>query len=452
MTQSPKTTNLTQLPMNRAILTMAIPASGAMVIESLYHLVDTFWVGKLGALPLAAASATSFVLWMLMSFGDLTGVAANALSAQEVGANRSERVKEHLGQCLSLALILSVAFLLIMLPLRQVLFGWLNLEVEVSSLAVEYLLPWLLGLPVIFSAITVNAAFRGVGDAKTPMLLMGIAVIFNAILDPLFIFGLGPIPGMGLTGAAWVTVAAHAVILAIGLKILRKRELLPRFSLRQLKVPWDDARRIISVGLPIALNGAFFSLIYIGLTWVIASFGSTPIAALGIGHRMEAFPWFIAYGFSIAAASLIGQYVGAGQPEQAEKAAWRTGFVALAFEAVFAVLILIWVEPIVRFFIDDPAVVSQSAVYLRIVAVCWLIGVFEVVLEGAFGGAGDTLPPLLIGVIFTALRIPAAYLFAIVLDGGIVAVWWTIGLSSAVKGALLIFWFKRGKWKRKRLV
>ena len=449
MNRNSKTTNLSELPLNLAIWKMAIPTIGAMLIESLYHLVDSFWIGKLGAVPLAAASATAFFIWMAFSFSDLGGVAANTLVSQAVGAGNTGKIQDYLRRCLVINFFLSLIIMMIYFPLRNMIFVWLGLEYEVITMASEYLTPWLIGLPVLFSVFPVIATFRGSGDARTPMIIMGLMVILNVFLDPLFIFGFGPIPPFGLKGAAWVTVICHFFGLTIGIVILKGRGLFPGFTgFRFFYVALKDLKRVFSIGMPMALNGALFSLTYIGLTWVISFFGTDAVASIGMGHRIESYPWFVSYGFSVAAAALVGQYVGANQPRKAEQAAWKACIFACLLLIPFAVLILFGAEPVIRFFIDDPAVILEASVYLRISAICWLIGVFEVVLQGAFSGSGRTLPPLVIGMPLTVLRIPVSYYFAVVLGFGIQAIWLTIGASTILKGLIMAYWFSRGGWKK----
>lgn len=452
MEAQPKITNLTEMSQNRAILTMALPATAMMLVQSLYYLVDTYWIGKLGASPMAAVSATSFLIWMIFSFGDISGVAANALAARAVGEKRYRQVSEYLRQCLLVSLITGLTVTLVLLPLHAYIFTWLNLEQDVVIYAGQYLLPWLYLLPAMLFSVTIGAFFRGVGDTRTPLLLMIMLVILNAILDPIFIFGFGPVPAMGLSGAAWVTVVNHLAYVIVGAWILYRRGLWPAWSgLGYFMVAAKDLSQIFRIGSPIAMNGVLFSLTYIGLTWVISHSGSPAVAAIGIGHRIEAFPWFVCYGFSVAAASLVGQYLGAGRPMDAESAVWKCVGIAGVFVLLFAILMVFWVEPIVRFFIDDPVVVAEAAVYLRIVSVAWLAGLFEVVLEGAFSGSGNTLPAMVIGVPMTVIRIPLAYVLAMTLEMGALGVWLSIGLTMLIKGVLITFWFTRRRWMKSRV-
>ena len=440
-------TNLTEMPLPRAIAKMAIPSSLMMLAESLYHVVDAFWVGKLGAEPMASVTAVSFILWSLTSVGELGDVAAQTLVAQSVGAGNVERVRNRLRHCLTLAFFLGLALCMLILPLRKTMFDLVGLEPRVIAMASDYMLPWLIGLPVVFLTLPVLAAFRGLGDTSTPLKLMLVIVCVNAWLDPLMIWGVGPFEGLGLAGAAWASIICHVIALGLGAWLLHRRGFFPDLTRRwRGNLHWKWFGKIVSIGLPIASNGVLFSLIYVGLTKVIASFGSAPVAAIGLGHRIESFPYFIAVGFSMAATSLAGQYVGAGRYEDAAHAVWKTCLYCFVAIVPVVAVILVAIEPIVRFFIDDPAVVAICSEYLRIVGICWLIGFLEIVLTGAFSGVANSMPALLICTPLTAMRIPLAYLLAVTLDWGPSGVWWAIALSSVAKGLLMAFWFSRKRW------
>jgi len=452
MSEKPKITNLTEMSLNKAILTMALPASGIMLLESLYQFVDSFWIGKLGQIPLAAVSACTFLLWMFFSFGDIGNIAGSALTARAIGAGDEHKIQDYFRQCMVVNFVTSVILMIVILFIMDHIFVILGLEPDVVSQAGEYFMPWVLSLPIILLAMLMSAVFRGSGDTKTPMYLSIVLVVINAILDPVFIFGFGPIPAMGVSGAAWVSVVNHFVFVGLGYHILNKRQLWPKWlGLRSFMMSKEHLLQIVKMGLPMALNGALFSLTYVGLTWVIAHFGSASVAAIGMGHRLESFPWFVSYGFSVAAASVVGQFLGANKPKVAEWAVWKTAMLAGLVISIFVVAMWFWVEPVVRFFIDDSAVVFEASRYVRIASVCWLVGVLEVVCEGGFSGAGHTLPTMLIGVPLTVARIPVAYFMAITLDMGIIGVWYAIGGTMIAKGLLMAYWFRRGGWKTSKV-
>ena len=207
--------------------------------------------------------------------------------------------------------------------------------------------------------------------------------------------------------------------------------------------------RISRIGAPIAAAGIIFSLTYMALTRIVAGFGTAPIAALGIGHRLEGIAYFAAVGFSVASATLVGQNLGANQPQKAERAAWMTlGFASIIL-FVACIVYFVFAGPIYRFFIDDPLVIQEGIKYLRIVAIFEIFLGFEVILEGAFSGAGNSIPPMTISVPITVLRIPLSMLLANYFNLGSTGVWWAIATTTGAKGIVMAIWFKRGKWKTK---
>ena len=203
------------------------------------------------------------------------------------------------------------------------------------------------------------------------------------------------------------------------------------------------AARIARIGAPIAISQVSFCVVYMALARVIARFGTPAVAAVGIGHTCESVAYFVSAGFSFAAATMVGQNLGARRPDRASRAAWVACGYALGPAALVAALMLAAPAALARFFIDDPAVVEIAVRYLRIVAVSELFLVFEIVLEGAFGGAGDTLPPLLVGGPLSIARVPAAYLLSVSLGWGIDGVWWAVTISTVLKGTLMALWFRR---------
>ena len=208
---------------------------------------------------------------------------------------------------------------------------------------------------------------------------------------------------------------------------------------------------LVRVGAPIAASAFLFSLIYIFLTRVIADFGSPAVAALGIGHRVEGLGYYICVGFAASASTLVGQHLGAGQAKEAAQAARLATTYALVVVTAICVATFIFAAPIMGLFADDPLVIAEGKSYLRIIAALGFGMAFEVVLEGAFAGAGNSLPPMLISVPLMVLRVPLAFYLVRSLGYGIDAVWWVISATTLLKGLLITGWFARGRWKRTKL-
>jgi len=444
-----KVTNLTKISMNRAILMMAIPATGSMLIESLYQVVDIFWIGKLGTVPVASSTAASFFLWFLFSLANIPAIAANTLVSQAVGSNALSRTALHVRNCVKISLIISFVLMSVCFVSYRIVAELLGLEPVVIDGIEDYITPWLLFLPVVMLMMPLISAIRGSGDAKTPLLISIGCVCLNLVLDPLLIFGFGFFPKLGLAGAAWASVICHLVGVVLAIMVLKKKTMwLIRPGSQSQFLEWRSVKRIFAIGLPISVNGIVFSGTYAGLTAIIAGFGTVSVAAIGIGTRIEFVPWYINYGFAIAAATLMGQYLGADQVDKAEQISWRSCQLALIANILFFVVIWTGSDFIIGFFTTDILVIRETSVYLKIISVCWLIGVFEVVLEGAYSGAGYTIPAMVVGVTLTLLRIPIAYFLAVKTEFEVISVWLAIGSTMVLKGAILGIWFKTGRWKQ----
>jgi putative MATE family efflux protein len=281
-------------------------------------------------------------------------------------------------------------------------------------------------------------------------------VALNAGLVPCLIFGWGPFPALGVAGAGLATVIAHCVGLAVklaraggnGIELVASlRERLARTG----RVASPSPLMIGRIGLPVAFTGLWICAVFVLLTRLITRVGTEPLAALSIGHRLESVPYFACVGFSGAAAALVGQNLGAGRPDRAERAAWGTvGYCAILILAVCVVYFFL-PEALLGLFTSDPAVIDIGVHYLRVVALVEVFMGIEIVLIGALSGAGDTAVPMLITSLFAAARVPAAALLSGPLGLGVDGIWIAICGSVVVRGILMTAWFRTGRWKRRRL-
>ena len=435
---------ITQGPLDRAILTLAGPAVGTTLFQVLFNITDTFWVGRtLGAVALAGVSIASYSVWVMVSIGELVGVGLTAVSARRHGEGDPTAAARAAGTGLVLAALLGIAVgvagILLLPPLLDVM----NAAPDVASVARDFLVVQFAGAFLVYGYFVVAATFRSAGDTRTPFVLLGASVLLNVVLDPLLILGIGPFPELGVYGAALATVLTRALACVVGLVLLvRRRMILADWSTR-------TARTIARVGAPTMLTGVLFSLIYIWLARVTASFGTPALAALGLGHKIEGVNYMICIGFAIAAETVVGQNLGAGQPARARQAGWTTARFALLPAAAIAIVFLAVPEALVRIFTDDPPTIAAAALYLRAVAIAQLALPFETVLEGALAGAGFTLWPMAAVVSLNALRIPLAPLVAA--EWGLAGVWWLLSLTAMARAAALVAFWRWGRWRESRV-
>jgi putative MATE family efflux protein len=297
---------------------------------------------------------------------------------------------------------------------------------------------------LIFGYFAIDAAFRAAGDTRTPFLLLAVSVIAALLLDPVLILGWGPAPELGIAGAAIATIITRGSAFVLGLILLARRSMIRLVGPSERSIPL-----IARIGLPTAATGVIFSLIYVLMTRTTTQFGTAALAALGIGHRVESWAYMVGVGFGAAAAAIVGQNLGAAQVKRAERAGWiTTGFASVVGVAA-GVVEIIFAEQFASLFTNDPAVIALGASYLRICALSQAFVGAELVLEGALGGAGHTLPPMLTSTTLTALRIPLAAWAAA--RWGIEGIWWVICLTATARGIAMIVLWRLGRWQRKSL-
>ena len=429
-------------PLPATIARVALPSVASSLLMTLFFSVDTFWIGtRVGATGLAAASTAVFWIWLLVSIAEMVSVGLTAVASRRHGEGRGAEAARIAGDALVLTLVLGTLCAILGLVLLPHLFAVMHTPPEVTALGMRYLGTYLLGAPLIFGFFAVDAAFRAAGDTRTSFLLLSASVGVTLVLDPLLIVGWGPIPAMGVAGAAIATVCTRAVAFALGLIIVGRRGVL-----KVGRPDWRVLATIARIGLPTAVTGVVFSLIYVVVTRTATQFGTPALAALGIGHRVESWLFMIGVGFGAATAAIVGQNLGAGRSDRAERAGWiSVGFCTL-FGVVACVVELAAPEWFASIFSHDPAVIAEASRYLRIAAISQLGICAEIVLEGALGGAGYTLAPMLTSTLVTASRIPVAAWAAA--RFGSAGLWWTIALTALGRAIGMMLIWRSGRWKR----
>ncbi|HEX6614775.1 MAG TPA: MATE family efflux transporter [Gemmatimonadales bacterium] len=439
----PTAAGITAGPLRPAILRLALPAVGTTLFQVLFNITDTFWVGRtLGADALAAVSLASYVVWVIVSIGELVGVGLTAVAARRHGEGDPASAARATGTALAMAVALGVVVgaggVLGLAPVLELM----DATGPVAELAREFLVVQLVGAILIYGYFVVTAAFRSAGDTRTPFVLLGASVLLNLVLDPIMILGWGPMPALGVYGAALATVLTRGLGFLAGIELLRRRGGIA------LAFTVPVARTIARIGLPTMLTGVLFSLVYMLLVRIVGRFGTPAIAALGVGHKIEGISYMICIGFGLAAETLVGQNLGAGRPERARRAGWLTTRLASVPAWGLAALFLAVPGALVGVFTDDPGVIRDGSLYLRAAAVAQLAMAFETVLEGGLTGAGYTLLPMIAVVGISALRIPLADLVAG--PFGLEGIWWMLALTAMARAAAMTSLWQWGRWERAR--
>lgn len=434
---------LTQGSISKALIKLALPIMGTSFLQTAYTITDMFWIGKIGTKAAAAVGTGGFFTWLAMAFIMLSKVGAEVGVAQSIGRSDIKEAKRYIRHTIQLNVFLAILYSIVLIVFRDSLIGFFNLgDTEVIEMATTYLVVVSLGLVFYFINPVLTGILNGYGDSKTPFYINMIGLIVNMVLDPLFIYGIGPIPRMGVKGAAIATVIAQAAVtLAFIIRIVfAKLELFN--DVKFLKAPdMDHMGHIIRLSLPVALQNALFSIIGMFIAKIIANWGPTPIAVQKIGSQIEAISWMTAGGFSTALSAFVGQNYGAKKWDRI----YKGYFVAIGLVSIVGVgatlLLTLGARPVFSIFLSEEEAVAQGITYLKILGLSQLFMCIEITTAGAFNGLGKTVPPSIVGILFNALRIPAAMLLSTPNMLGLNGVWWSISISSIFKGIILTSWF-----------
>jgi putative MATE family efflux protein len=438
--------------LNRAILLLAIPMVLEMVLESLFAVVDVFWVGRLGADAVATVGITESMLALVFAVGIGLSLSTTAMVARRIGEKDPEDAAISGVQAIILGLAVSVAMGVPLGILAPHLLRAMGAPPTVVAMGSGYARIALGGCGAIVMLFLNNAIFRGAGDAAIAMRLLWVSNILNLILDPCLIFGLGPFPRLGVTGAALATFSGRSIgVLYQFYRLLRGTErihILARHLRLNVQVLW----RLLRVSLTGILQFTIANASWIGLVRIISLFGAASVAGYTVAIRIVIFFVLPSWGLSNAAATLVGQNLGAKRPDRAEQAVWRTGFYNMIFLGTIGVFFFVFATPAVKLFIHDPAVTPIAATALRILS-CGNVGyAYGMVMLQAFNGAGDTVTPTIVNFFgFWVLELPLAYWLAVRdgfhAPGAIMA----IVIAECSIAAASIVLFRRGRWKKQQI-
>ena len=438
--------------LNRAILLLAIPMVLEMVLESLFAVVDVLWVGRLGANAVATVGLTESLLSLVFSIGIGLAMSTTAMVARRIGEKDPVDAAIAGAQAIFLGLLVSLAIGVPAFIFAPQLLRLMGASPEIVATGAGYARIALGGCGAIVMLFLNNAIFRGAGDAAIAMRLLWVSNILNLILDPCLIFGLGPFPRLGVTGAALATFSGRSIgVLYQFYRLMKGTERLripPSLLRLNPRVMW----RLIRVSLTGILQFAIANTSWIALVRIVSVFGAAALAGYTIAIRIVIFVILPSWGLSNAAATLVGQNLGAGHPQRAEQAVWRTGLYNMLFLGIIGVVFIFSATPLVRLFTHDPAVVPLAASALRILSYGNIAYAYGMVMLQSFNGAGDTLTPTIVNFFgFWLLEIPLAWWLALQQGLRSTGVFLSIVIGQAAVAVAGIVLFRRGKWKKQKI-
>jgi MATE family, multidrug efflux pump len=438
--------------LNRAILLLAIPMVLEMVLESLFAVTDVFWVGRLGANAVATVGMTESMLALVFAIGLGVAMSTTAMVARRIGEKDPEDAAIAGVQSIVLGLAISVAIGIPAGIFAPELLRAIGASPEIVASGSGYARIALGGCGAIIMLFLNNAIFRGAGDAAIAMRLLWVSNIINLILDPCLIFGLGPFPRMGVTGAALATFTGRSIgVLYQFYRLLKGTERIHVMT-RHLRVNLRVMVRLLRVSFTGILQFAIANTSWIVLVRIISLFGAVAVAGYTVAIRIVIFFILPSWGLSNAAATLVGQNLGAKKPERAAKSVWQTGFYNMVFLGVIGLFFIVFATPVVRLFVSDPAVVPIAAAALRTFS-CGNIGyAYGMVMLQAFNGAGDTLTPTIVHFFgFWVLELPLAWCLAVPVHLHSEGVFLSIVIAECSIAMASMILFRRGRWANKQI-
>jgi putative MATE family efflux protein len=438
--------------LNRAIVLLAIPMVLEMVLESLFAVVDVFWVGHLGANAVATVGLTESLLSLVFAVGFGIGLSTTAMVARRIGEKDAPGAAVAGVQAIIIGLATSILFGVPCWIYAPRLLELMGASPEIVATGSGYARVALGGCGAILMLFLNNAIFRGAGDAAVAMRLLWVSNIINLVLDPCLIFGWGPFPKLGVTGAALATFTGRSIgVIYQFYRLLRGTERI-HIMVSQMGVSARVLLRLLRVSFTGILQFTIADVSWIGLVRIVSLFGSAALAGYTIAIRILIFVILPSWGLSNAAATLVGQNLGAKQPERAEQSVWRTGLYNMIFLGSVGVFFIFFAEPIIHLFTSDPAVVPLAVSCLRILSYGNIGYAYGMVMLQAFNGAGDTITPTIVNFFgFWLTELPLAYVLAVPLGFRTHGAYYAIVIAEGAIAAAGVLLFRRGRWKRQQI-
>jgi putative MATE family efflux protein len=444
--------DFTETSLGRAIFILAVPMVLEMIMESVFAVVDIFFVSKLGSDAVATVGITESVMTVVYAIGVGLAMATTALVSRRIGEKKKKEAGVVAFQAILIGVIVSI---LIAIP--GILFATLFLKLMggTDKMATEgFMFPAIMfgGNMVIMLLFIINAVFRSSGDAAISMRVMWFANIINIILDPLFIFGVGPFPELGLMGAAVATTIGRGSAVIYQFYLLFNGKYRIRLYWDSIKIKFNVMLDLLKISAGGIIQNLIATSSWILMVRIIAVSGPDAIAGYTIAIRIILFLLLPAWGLSNAAATLVGQNLGANHPDRAEKSVWITSYVNMIFMGVMGTILAIFPEFFISLFINEIAVVENGTIALRIISLGFLFFGMGMVMVQGFNGSGDTLTPTKINLVsFWLIEIPMAYFLAITLNMGLTGASISIVIAEAILAIIALYLFSKGKWKLRKV-
>ncbi len=447
-------TALLEGPILRSLLTLAVPIALANVLQAAYQLIDAFWVGRLGGAAVAAVSVTTPVVFLTIALGAGLAIAGSTLIAQYFGGGNQEMVDHVAAQTLLMIVLISIVLGTIGFIAAPSLLRLMGVAPDVYRGALGFMRVSFVGLVFNFFFFMFQSIMRGVGEARLPVFIVLGTVILNFILDPLFIFGAGPVPAMGVMGAAVATTSTQSIAAGVGLLVLLRGRHGVHLAWRDFIPDGSYIKRAFFLGFPASVEQSARALGITVLTFLIASFGTMTVAAYGVGSTILQVVMIPAMGLSMAVSALVGQNIGAGNVERAERIGRLGAMLGFWILAALGAVAFVVAPQLVAFFVPgDPGVIASGTVFLRTMAPAWGFLGLQFSLTGVLRASGNMVVAMILTLVSQwVLQFPLAYLLSTHTTLSERGIWWAFPISNVAIALVTLGVYAQGDWKRTRLV
>jgi putative MATE family efflux protein len=434
-------------PISHSLLRLALPILASHVLRLAYQWVDALWVRGLGVEATAAVTTSVFVMWWMYSANDVFAIGVVAYVSQLLGAGERQRAGVAASLALRGSLILGLVGSAIGILFASNIYGLMGSDPGTLEKGTSYLSIVLFGSPVFMIALTSEGIMRAAGDSRTPFFIDLVAIGLNILLDPILIYGFGPIPAFGVAGAAWATISTQGLA-ALAYLYLARRGHRAFPMARHAAGPAVKLSGVLRVGVPAAAIGILFSLVYIVFAGVAGRYGTASLAIVGIINRLEALEYMVSVAIGLAGAALVGQNLGANRPDRAVQVIRVGTRWVVIYSLILSVLMMAFPQFFLSLFTADPETIRVGSTYLRIVAWCFVFNGIEIVVAESILGSGHTVAISVIFTVFSLLRLPLAFLVPQLWDMGVLGIAWVISITCVARSLTIIAWASRGTWKR----
>ncbi len=445
---------LTEGSITLNLLRLAVPIIISNMLQTAYQVVDTFWVGRLSAEAVAAVSFCFPVSFLLIALGGGLPIAGTVLLAQYTGRGDEDATNHVAAQTLLMVFLISLVLAATGFMVATPVMRLMGAAPDVLLDAVRFFRIAVLGFIFVFAFFAYQALMRGRGIVYPPMMIVFITVVINFALDPLLIFGWGPLPRMGVAGSAMATLLTQALAAGIGLTLMVRGRHGIHLKWRNLRPDMGLMSKIFRIGFPSSIEQSTQALGMTVMTMLVAGFGTISVAAYGIGVRVMSCALVPAIGLSVATSALVGQNIGAEQLARAERTNLISCFLAFVSLTLAGLLAFSAAPSIARFFIPQGGpVIGESAVFIRAIALTFGFIGLQQVLTGSLRGAGDTVAPMVLAMIsLWMMRFPLAYVLSAHTSLHVSGIWYAFPVTTVISAAMAGYWFKWGGWRNKRLL